>query len=210
MQSAVRLVQRHGRAYLAINVAFYGLVALGTAYSFANPRLQTELTQAIVESFGVAPLSVARDAYLSGNVALAALVTFLVNFFLGSLVALTLPSLLIPYAGVFLGFYRAALWGVALAPTTPELATAMVPHSLTLVLEGQAYILAMLGVHVLWSSAIGGFGKGISAMAAGYLAGLRANARIYILVALVLAVAAVYEAFEVIYLVGGRGVGIGG
>lgn len=210
MQSAVRLVQRHGKAYLAINIVFYGLVALGTAYSFANPQLQRELTRTIVDSFGAPPLSLARDAYLSGNVALAALVTFLVNFFLGSLVALTVPSLLIPYAGVFLGFYRAAIWGVALAPTTPELATAMVPHSLTLVLEGQGYVLTMLGVHILWSSTLGGFGKGVSGMAAGYLAGLRANARAYLLVALVLAVAAVYEAFEVIYLVGGRAAGIGG
>jgi hypothetical protein len=78
----------------------------------------------------------------------------------------------------------------------------MVPHSLTLLLEGQGYILAMLGIHLLWTSAFDKVREGISPFLSAYGAGLRANFRIYPLVAAVLAVAAVYEAFEVIYLVG--------
>ena len=204
MESALKLLQHHRRAYLLLNGAFYGLVLLGTLYSFANPEAQKTLTRVILESFGAPPLSVAKEAYLSGNVPVAALVTFLVNTLLGSFLTITVPSLLIPFAGIVVGLYRAAIWGVALAPTTPELARAMIPHSLTLLLEGQGYVLAMFAVHVLWVSAFGGLHRRPSGFRTGYLTGLRGTLVTYRLVVLLLAVAALYEAFEVIYLVAGR------
>lgn len=195
------LIRRHLRAYVALNGAFYGLVLPGTLLAFVEPEAQAALTRAILEGFSAPPLSVARDAYQSGNVPAAALVTFLVNSIFGAFATLTLPSLVIPYCGVVIGLYRAAIWGVALAPTTPELASAMVPHSLTLLLEGQGYILAMLGVHILWASVLAGLRNSSIGLSAGYRSGLRATWDLYRLVLLVLAVAAVYEAIEVIYLV---------
>lgn len=204
MQPAVSLLRRHTRAYLLLNVAFYGLVVLGTMFAFANPEAQASLTRAILEGFGSPPLSFAKDAYLSKNVPAAALVTFLVNSIFGSFLTITVPSLLIPIAGVVVGLYRALVWGIALAPTSPDLARAMVPHSLTLLLEGQGYVLAMFAAHLLWVSAFGGFRKGAKGFLSGYLAGLRTTLTTYRLVALLLAVAALYEAFEVIYLIGTR------
>jgi hypothetical protein len=41
--------------------------------------VQLQLTKSIVQSFNSGPLSIAKDAYLSGNVAAAAVVTFLVT-----------------------------------------------------------------------------------------------------------------------------------
>jgi len=41
-------------------------------------------------------------------------------------------------------------WGLILSPSHPELAGPMIPHSLTLILEGQAYVVAMLAVWRLW------------------------------------------------------------
>jgi hypothetical protein len=198
---ALDLIGQHMAAYVILNLAFYGLVGVGTVYAFLNPDAQQGLTQSILQSFASGPLSIAKEAYLSGNVAAAAAITFLVNTVLGSILSLTIPSLLIPFAGSFLGLFRALLWGVALAPSSPELARAMVPHSLVLFLEGQGYILAMFGTHVLWASALNGARRGLSGFAWGYLAGLRRNVLIYSLVVTVLAVSAIYEAFEVIYLV---------
>lgn len=200
-QPGIQLIRQHLSTYVIINVSFYGLVVLGAAYAFIDPPAQQALTRSILQSFSSGPMGAAKDAYLSGNVASAALMTFLVNTFLGSMLALTVPSMLMPFAGTFIGLLRALLWGVALAPSSPELARAMVPHSLVLVLEGQGYILAMFGVHVLWASALDGMKRGLRGLAWGYLAGLRRNLYIYALVVVILAVSAVYEAFEVIYLV---------
>ncbi|HEX2987548.1 MAG TPA: hypothetical protein VHS06_05190 [Chloroflexota bacterium] len=204
MASALQLVRQHRLTLILLNVGFFSLVALGTIYAFANPSAQQTLIQTIVEGFGTQPLNWARDAYLSRSVPAAAAVTFAVNSLLGSFLSITVTSLLIPFLGVAVGFYRALVWGLALAPTSPELAWAMIPHSVTLVLEGEGYILAMFGVHLLWQSAFKGLQEGgPRGLLAGYKAGLRANLHIYILVLLVLAVAAIYEAVELIYIVAG-------
>lgn len=198
----VAQIRAHWPAYVFLNAGFYGLIGAGFAYAFANPEIQQQLMQSVVRSFSAGPLSYARDAYLSGNVASAAVITFAVNTFLGSFATLTLPSLLIPFWGSMFGLLRGLVLGVTLAPSTPELARAMIPHSLVIILEGQGYVLAMFGVHVLWSSAFGGISRGFSGIASGYVAGLRANLSIYVLIVTLLAVAAIYEAFEIIYIVG--------
>jgi hypothetical protein len=127
--------------------------------------------------------------------------TFTINFFLGSLMVITLPACFFPPAGILVGLWRAFLWGLVLAPTTPQFALVMIPHGLTLLLEGQAYILAIfaacrLGQVLLWPESIGQTSRWRA-----YLAGLRETALVYILVAVVLLASALWEAFEVIYIV---------
>ena len=202
MKEAFELIRRHRAAYLAANFGFYGLMIFGFALAFANPELQRQLIGTILQGFQTGPLSIARDAYLSGKVLAASGITFLVNAVLGSFVALTIPSLLIPFAGFGIGVYRALILGVALAPTTPEMATAMIPHSLTILLEGQGYVLAMFGSYLLWARALRSRHYGYPGFQAGYWSGLKANARLYLLIVMILAVAAVYEALEIIYIVG--------
>lgn len=142
------------------------------------------------------------EAYKSGNFPLAAFLTFLINLFLGSFVYITLPSLIIPFGGIVLGCVRAVGWGLILAPTSPELARAMMTHSLVLVLEGQGYIPAMLAVYNLWKNVLWPKRRGKKTRSKAYLTGIRETASLYILVTLVLAISAIYEAFEVIYIVG--------
>jgi hypothetical protein len=114
---------------------------------------------------------------------------------------ITLPSLVVPFSGLLMGAYRAILWGLLLSPAAPELRLIMIPHSLTLILEGQAYIMAMLAAYVhgrafLWPRTVG-----VITHRAGYKVGLSRTLRIYVLVVLLLALAAIYEALEVILLV---------
>lgn len=197
-------IRSHWPAYVMLNAGFYGLIIAGFVYAFIHPEAQRQLVASVLQSFSSGPLSYARDAYLSRNVPAAAAITFAVNTALGSFATLTLPSLLVPFAGSVIGLLRALVLGVTLAPSSPELARAMIPHSLVLILEGQGYVLAMLGVHVLWTSAFSGARDGLAGLVSGYRSGLRATISIYILIVAILAVAAVYEALEVIYLVGGR------
>jgi hypothetical protein len=74
------------------------------------------------------------------------------------------------------------------------------PHWLTMLIEGQGYIVAMLAVYIqgrgfLWPECMGTVSR-----KDGYVAGLRATWSLYLLVLILLAIAAVWEAFEVIYL----------
>ena len=106
------------RALLVLNALYFGVAGLAAGYAFFNPAVQSELTQAAVDAFSPdGGLGSLMQAYLSGALVLAIVMTFLVNLIFGSFVFLTLPSTVIPFAGILLGLYRAVLWGLLFAPT---------------------------------------------------------------------------------------------
>ena len=206
IQSALETIKEVRRAYIVLNLVYYGLVICGMIYVAFDPSLQQSLLELVGSAFTEGPLSAVGSAYVGGQVLWAMVLTFVVNLFLGSIAVITLPSLVIPFSGLLIGAYRAVLWGLLLSPTTPELRLVMIPHSLVLILEGQAYILAMLAAYVhgrafLWPRSVGA-----ATRRQGYGLGVKRSVRIYLLVVLLLAAAAIYEALEVIIiarLVGG-------
>ena len=198
IQSALEAIKESPRAYIVLNLVYYGLVVCGMIYVAFNPSLQQSLIKAVGSAFTEGPLSAVGSAYVGGQVLRAMVLTFVVNLFLGSIAVITLPSLVIPFSGLLMGAFRAILWGLLLSPTNPELRLVMIPHSLVLILEGQAYILAMLAAYVqgrafLWPRSVGA-----ATRRQGYGLGVKRSVRIYLLVVLLLAVAAIYEALEVI------------
>ena len=197
-RSSVAVIKRHHRPYVVINVLFYGLIIAGSVVSAVHPPLQKDLLASLQSEFERGTLAPVAEAYRSGNVASAALQTFWVNSVIGAFASITLPSALIPFSGCPIGLYRAVLWGLALSPANRTLRLAMIPHSLTLVLEGQAYVLALFGCYLWGKWVLSPSRSGFSTARQGYLAGLRANLRLYSLILSFLAVAAVYEAVEVI------------
>jgi hypothetical protein len=184
--------------------------------------LQTVLMAAVqgeLSSEGKGVLAVAGKAYASGNMLWAAFVTFVINFFLGSFAMISLPSMIVPGSGALLAGFRATLWGLLLGPSEASLARLMLPHLGTLLLEGGGYILATFFA-ILIPIYLFGQGKphekpaecddfsvaeGASApetrmhrFGQAVLLNLKGNS----LVAIVLAVAACYEAVEVILMAG--------
>ncbi len=198
---ALSIVGRYRRAYIIINVAYYGLVALAMVYVTFHPEIQDALIQSVGQSFSQGPLAGVAAAYAGGHVIQSIAFTFAVNFFVGSVAVLMIPSMIIPFAGLFVGLVRATAWGLLLAPTTPQLQAVMIPHALTLLIEGQGYILAILAAWILGRAFTSPSSVGATTWREGYMRGLTHAAWVYLLVAAVLIIAAVYEALEVIYLV---------
>ena len=201
ISSAWKVVGEFRRPYIVLNLVYYGLIVCGMIYTVFNPSLQQSLSEAVGSAFTKGPLSAVLNAYVGSQVLLAIVLTFVVNLIIGSFASITLPSLLIPFSGLLSGVFRALVWGLILSPTTPEMTRAMIPHSLTLILEGQAYVLAMLAAYVqgrafLWPRTVGAETRG-----QGYIVGLKRSVRIYLLVLLLLAVAAIYEALTVILII---------
>jgi hypothetical protein len=144
------------------------------------------------------PLGAAGRAYSSGSIPRAAAVTFAVNFFLGSLAVITVPSMVLPGVGTLMAALRALSWGLLLGPTFVPTAQGMIPHSGTMLVEGEGYILAaffalLIPVYLFETSQ----GKSIlNRFRRALLLNVQANAW----VAIVLVVAACYEATELILL----------
>ena len=200
IKSAWKLVRENWKAYLVINAVYYGLVIICMIYVAFNQELQGALLKQIGASFTSGPLAFVGKSYASAQVAQAILVTFCVNLFLGSVAEITLPSLIIPFSGLLMGVFRAALWGLLLSPAHPDLRLVMIPHSLTLLIEGQAYILVMLATYIQGRAFLFPKTVGLESHAKGYWEGLKRTGKIYVLVTLTLAIAAIYEVIEVIFL----------
>lgn len=201
IKSAWGLVQENRRAYLILNALYYSLVLIFMIYVAFNQPLQDQLLQSIGEAFMSGPLAFVGSTYVNAQILAAIGATFFVNLFIGSFGTITLPSLVIPFSGLLIGFYRAVLWGLILSPAHPDLRLVMIPHFLTLILEGQAYILTMLAAYIqgrafLWPKTVG-----LEHRWPGYLEGLKRTGKLYVLVTLTLLVAAIYEVIEVVIMI---------
>jgi len=193
-------IRKFKRLFLSLHFIYFGVVVLFMLLAHTLPELQVCLLGAIKAQVadGSGPLGIAGKAYMSKSIPLAAVTTFAINFSLGSLAYITIPSVIIPGVGILAAAFRASMWGLLLAPNFDALTRMMLPHSFTILLEGEAYILAtffaLLIVVYLFRKAEGPgvFNK--------YSKALLMNVRGNLLVAAVLVVAAIYEAIEVILM----------
>ncbi|WP_186172358.1 MULTISPECIES: stage II sporulation protein M [Burkholderiaceae] len=200
LREALSIIRTHKNAYLLINVAFYGLLIVMMAATCGWPELQAQFkpgTQAAFDQPGL--FKTVGELYASRNLLLAMALTFGVNLIVASLLLITLPSLILPFIGIAMALFRAYMWGVNFAPTGP-LALTLIPHSLTLLIEGQAYVLAGFAAYVqgrqfLWPARYNLLSKG-----AGYKAGIVSTLKIFVLIAIALAIGAVYEVLEAVYI----------
>jgi hypothetical protein len=191
-------ISRHWKLFSLMHVIYFGICIIGALIIYEKPLPQdfllTTISGQIESESGV--LGVAGMAYGSRNIALAAVTTLVINFFVGSILVITLPSVIVPGIGVFMALFRAALWGIMMAPTSMALAGAIRFHSVTLLLEGEGYILAaffaLLMPIYLFNPAEG------NKLRARYGHALMMNVKGNIIVFIMLAVAASYEAIEVI------------
>ena len=188
------------RLLWTVHLLYFGIVITASVLIYEQPAVQAVLLGKVGEALSArsGPLAAAGKAYLTGNIAWAALVTFLINFFLGSLAYITIPSVILFGFGLVLSWLRALLWGLLLAPTIVTLAYSMLPHSGTMLLEGEGYILAaffgcLIPIHTV-SSRLGG--NPLSRWGRVLLLNFTAS----FWIAIVLAVAAIYEATEVIWM----------
>ncbi|HUT31683.1 MAG TPA: hypothetical protein VMX13_17980 [Sedimentisphaerales bacterium] len=137
-------VTKYRRLFLAVHLSYFALVVLFALLAYMVPEIQFCLLANVKAQVtgGSGPLAVAGRAYMSKNILRAAVTTFAINFPLGSLVCITVPSMIVPGAGALVAAVRAMLWGFLLSPGFAALSKVMVAHSVTLLLEGEGYVLA--------------------------------------------------------------------
>ena len=108
--------------------------------------------------------------------------------------------MIVPFSGILLGISRAIIWGLLFSPVNPDMRLLMIPHSITLILEGQAYILVMFAAFLQGKAFLWPKTAGVEGLGRGYIEGLKRTSKIYILVIITLLVAAIYEVIEVVLM----------
>jgi hypothetical protein len=192
----LRIIRESSHAYLAMNACMYGLFLAGFGAGLLFPAL-SETQRTRLEDDGTAELVQS----LIANPWLFALVILAVNTVKMSVLTIVLPSMIVPFAGIALFAYWAASTGVTLVPATDIGWVALIPHSLTVVIEFQAYILVVLGVYLLGKCWLRPGTVGAQNRREGYLQGLRQLGWLSLPAAILLIVGAVYEAFSLRYFV---------
>ncbi|GAA2689293.1 MULTISPECIES: hypothetical protein [Actinosynnema] len=200
LRTAFGIIRRDRRAYLALNLAFYGVLVLAAVAAGAFPWLR-EAAQHGTDPNADPTNHLFVATYGTGDVLGAAGITFVVNLLIGALLWQTAPSLVVPFAGVALGLVRLVGWGMIFTPSGADDLAWFVPHGVTALLEAQGYVLAALASWVHGRKFLRPRRFGLETRRAGYAAGLADALRLYPLVVVVLAVAALWEAVELIHLV---------
>ncbi len=190
------LVRANARAYLVLNVGAYGLFLVGFIVGILFPRLSRTQHTRLVED-GTADLVQS----LIDKPWHFALTIFAVNTVKMGALTIVVPSIVVPFAGIPLFAYWAFTTGLTLVPAVDIGWVALIPHSLTLIIEFQAYILLLLGVFLLGRCWLCPQITGAQNRRQGYLQGLRQLGWLAMSAVALLVAGAVYEAFSLRYLV---------
>lgn len=189
-----RVIRNNARVYLIINAAAYGLFVVGFVIGLLFPDLHAARAAAL-EADGTGEL-VGR---LFSEPPLFALAIFGVNLFQLSLLTIVGPSVIVPFAGLAFFAYWAVETGITLTPTSPEGWVWMIPHSLTLIIEFQAYVLLLLGAYLLGRDWLFPRIVGAKNRRQGYVGGLRRIGLLALPALALLVIGAVWEAYSLRY-----------
>jgi len=183
----------------AMHVALYGVffALMFTALFF--PGVNFSLSYAVQNTFLEGDLSYIGLAYNSGDILAATAATFYHNYFVATLLLTLLPSLVIPFVGLLKNLVTFAVVGFVMSPIWTGSADRLVFHSVTMLVEFEAYIIATFAIVVfpirfvgafrgedLWGKLLHAFGVIVSAA---------------LLSGVILILAALYEAASLILLV---------
>ena len=203
VQDVLGIFRKDWKLFLAVNVFFFGTVLVGAVIALLSPSTQGAVIDIAAKGLTSGPFSGIGSTYESGNILGAALVTFVFNFFVGTLVDITVPSVIFPPWALFMGLIRALLWGIALVVPYGSLTPArLVPHYLTMLLEGEGYVVAIFACVRQIFAILDPQRFGEKSRWKAYLHAVVDNLKLLPVVALLLAVSALYEAWEVMFFAG--------
>ena len=190
-----QIIRRDLRPFLVLNAVAFGFFLVGFVLGLIFPELVQMQADKFEES-GQTEL-VLR---VFQNPWLFALVIFAVNTFRVGAAMIVLPSMLVPFLGIVLFAYKALNIGMTIAPTSPTLWVGLIPHSLTVVIEFEAYVLFMLGAWILGRSWLRPAGVGAVTRRQAYVRGLQNLGWLSLAAVVLLVVGAAWEAWSLTQL----------
>ncbi|MEL7669548.1 stage II sporulation protein M [Methanobacterium sp.] len=132
-------VARYKKRFLYCFAIYYGLVIIGMVIGLLYPPISTGTGGNISSQFSTVFPGLLQ-AIGAGDVIKVILTIFVFNSILGSFLAITLLNLI--GIGTLVFIYRPIMWGLIYAPTSPSAAVLLIAVIPTLILEGVAYVIA--------------------------------------------------------------------
>lgn len=201
IKDIIDIFRKDWKLLIAVNVFYFGILLVGAFIALLRPDIQGYWLGVLAMGLKTGTLAPVGSAIEAGRVLNLALQIFRTNIITGTLVYITLPGLLFPPWALLLGGWRALLWGIAFVIPYGRLTFGkLVFHYITMLIEGEAYVIAIFAcvrqVEALaWPSR---FGE--SSRLKAYVKAIIDNFKLLIVVAIILAIGALYEAFELLFI----------
>lgn len=189
-------IARRKRLWIGLHVLNYGLLLGLMLVAVRYPLINMSLSTFMAQMFTEGELSYIGSAYAAGNIWDAALATFFNNYISATLVMTLGISLILPGIGVVKTAGSLLLMGFVMAPLWTGLLSGYSYHSVTIVLEIEAYTLAAFATATYAIAFVRGLAQG--ALAEHWSRGMRFMIDAALLSGLQLALAAAYEAATLI------------
>ena len=204
MKETIRILKENKRLYIALSLLFYGSIVVGLCYGLLRPDVGEEMAKwgvsALLEAPPTAP---AIFAYLRGSFVAAAVFTFLGNLFMCT-ISIGLGLVFPPIVVLALPFLTGMgfLWGAAFGPVVFTIGSwSPLAHLLTFAIEGQSIIFVLFIMLRTCDAILRPQRFGETSRWSAYRRALAQTGRLYVLIVVVLLVSAIYEAFEMLYIV---------
>ena len=199
---ATKIINENRATFIWLCAGFYGILffAMAITMFFPNLKIIAQTYYDINNLQGIPIIQSVFAAYAAGQILKASALTFLVNFFYVAIILTLVPSVICRYLGIVLVMLRATFWGAMFAPFGFERMIA-IPHLPTVLLEGLAYVIAAFGSYLYVSTIQSRIKFGLADDKAVLISATKDMISVYILVAAILGIAALYEGYEVIRLV---------
>lgn len=190
------IIRDNLRTYVVLNAVVYGACILGMVVGLVFPDVTESQVAALREADSAGLIQ-----SLVSTPALFALVIFANNLFRVGVLSILLPSVVVPFSGIVVVAIQVFSIGVILAPIDADAAATLIPHSVTLILEFQAYVVFALGAFILGRNWLRPSSVGSPNRRQGYLRGLKDIGALSILAVFLLIIGAVYESISVAYVI---------
>jgi hypothetical protein len=190
-------VERYKKRFLYCFAIYYSLVIIGLVIGLLYPPVSTGTGGNISGQFSTV-LPGLMQAIGAGDIFKVIVTIFAFNSILGSFLAITLSNLI--GVGTLVFIYRPIMWGLVYAPTSPSATIILIAVIPTLILEGIAYVIAFTAsLDFILAIAKPKFLGEESRFKAWKKAWIY-NLKSYVLVLIMLFVAAVVETVTLVYL----------
>jgi hypothetical protein len=145
LERAWEIIRDNRSPYLVLNILYYGLILLLMTYAAFNLPLQEQVLQESGRTYLTGALALYGKTATDTQVFTGLGYTFFSNILGASYGGITLPSFVIPFVGVFLGLYRAAIVGLVFSPFSAVMRPFILPHLPTLLMRVRPVSLPCLG-----------------------------------------------------------------
>jgi len=196
------IFKKDWKLFVASNVFLFGLFVLGALVGLAFPAVHDRLVQWVEQVTTTGTIGTVSNTLERGDVWLGTWQIFSHNYFV-TVVLAAIPSLVFPpWILLLFGIQFFAFGIVYSIPSMINNPVTIIPVLGTLLLEGEAYVIAIfatmrLVVALIWPRR---FGEQSAIKA--YLKAVVDNAKLLVVAGIVLAVAALYEAATIVLILG--------